>query len=326
MRSPWARTAAAATDRRPRRCAPPPPRSGRSGSPRFGSLRRWDRPAAASPTPSRSCAATSTPLPCSIASSRSSATSGGAAGGAGGRGSSTSTSSSGRRAPGPATASSSPTPNSAAAASCSSRWPSLSRTGGTRSPARPSASCFFGWGGGPYSSPAKAGAQLTGPSRWAPASAGAQSAPAQRLLELVLAPAADQQPAFQPGAEGGVIIGQEFVVVAPLVDPGLVADGARDGLDRVGLPRAKHVLEGLKLVDAVEVERGLGERSPRPSDRMDEVGAELGADLADDPGAGDEVADPEPVPVEQGEEQENTAPHQGEDHQEAVGGSFRRLL
>ena len=77
---------------------------------------------------------------------------------AGARAPSTSTSSCGREAPGRRMAWSSPTLSSASAASCSIRSPSWSRTGGTRSPAPPSAS----------SSPASpAGRRLT-PLRCAP--------------------------------------------------------------------------------------------------------------------------------------------------------------
>src|SRR3954469_9403706 len=71
---------------------------------------------------------------------------------------------------------------------------------------------------------------------------------------LVLAAAADEEAAFEAFAEGGVIIDEEGMVAAAVVlDPRLAADRGGDGGHGVLAAVAEHLLQGLQLVDAVQL-------------------------------------------------------------------------
>ena len=139
---------------------------------------------------------------------------------------------------------------------------------------------------------------------------------------LVGAAAAEQRPAFEPDAQRDIIILEEFAIMAVVGDPGLVADHGGDGPDGVVLAVAKHLFQRLEFELAVEQERGVAELAAMALDRAGDVAGKAHADRLDDPCPGDEIADPEPVAVEQGEEQEDAAPAKREDRQEGVGGAL----
>ena len=108
-------------------------------------------------------------------------------------------------------------------------------------------------------------------------------------------------------------------------DSRLAPDRRGDGGDRILAPAAQHLFERLQLVHAIQAERGFAEHPAFALDRDGQIRTEFPAHRPHYPSARQQITDPQPVAVEQREEQENPAPAQCKDREKTVGQPLRRL-